>query len=431
MWRTVPRRIALIVAVCVAAFAVWFAPAPGGTVTASQLGKLSILSSLSSSAATKYLQEHPSMALEVLNSEPVEVADWWNGTPRDDQRDLIKYAPELIGNLDGVDYASRDKANRIHLAAALGTAKRNIAKNPSNDTAKGVFRALTAINGTISAKTKPARYLVSLTNGKPPLAAVAVGNLDTARQVTYNVPGMGTYTDDMQLWTQSAQNVYQAQGTVGANSDRAVVAWIGYETPPPGIDATQGDYAARGAPFLVDDIKGLHAVRRGTPKYTVSIIAHSYGTTMAANALASRRLGVFSFVMLGSAGIERSIPNATALHAEHVYAGEAVDDQEARWGRITRQDPRSAAFGATVIDVDGDANEGYLPVTGHAPVLHSKWNDNLFSSAWSGVKNINKLANQYLEHFETFGYLDDGTESLQNAAIATTPDATMPLLTGH
>ena len=76
---------------------------------------------------------------------------------------------------------------------------------------------------------------------------------------------MGTYTDDMQLWTQSAQNLWDEQGDIGAPTRRAVVSWIGYVTPPPGVDAALGDYAARGAPLLTADVRGVNAVRVDAP----------------------------------------------------------------------------------------------------------------------------------------------------------------------
>ena len=94
---------------------------------------------------------------------------------------------------------------------------------------------------------------------------MAVGDLDEATQITFAVPGMGTYTDDMVLWTQSAQNIWDAQGQVGAAEKRAVVSWIGYVTPPPGIDATLGEYAARGAPRLAAELTGLTESRKADP----------------------------------------------------------------------------------------------------------------------------------------------------------------------
>ncbi|MFP3616089.1 alpha/beta hydrolase, partial [Paraburkholderia sp. SIMBA_050] len=91
-----------------------------------------------------------------------------------------------------------------------------------------------------------------------------------------------------------------------------------YVTPPPGIDAALGDYASRGAPLLTADLRGVNAARVDHPPKALNVVAHSYGTTTSANALADARdLGVYAFVMLGSAGIEGRIPNAGALHVEH------------------------------------------------------------------------------------------------------------------
>jgi hypothetical protein len=291
-----------------------------------------------------------------------------------------------------------------------------------------------AINHTIAGKHSQKRYLVELTNDKPPLAAVAIGNLDTAQQVTYAVPGMGTFTTDMALWTQGAQNLYDRQGWAGAPKARAVVSWIGYVTPPPppSIDVTEGAFAARGATKLTEAINGFWASRVSDQKVdlpSLSIVAHSYGTTTAADALYGSDLNVYSFVMLGSAGIDQRIPNAAALHVPHVYAGEAAADQEARLGRLDRVDPRSPAFGATVIDVDGDGIHGLVPVTGHDPILHSAYNDDPLSNAWKGFEKNKKLEQQLLDHYAQAGYLDTLTESLDNAAIATTPDASRPILT--
>lgn len=243
---------------------------------------------------------------------------------------------------------------------------------------------------------------------------------------------MGTYTDDMQLWTQSAQNLYDEQGEVGAPTRRAVVSWIGYATPPPGVDAALGDFAERGAPLLTADLRGVNAVRVESPPRALNVVAHSYGTTTAANSLAEARdLGIYAFVMLGSAGIENRIPNAASLNARHVYAGEAEADSEAQFGRFTRRDPRGPAFGATVISVDGDEAADLLPVTGHAPVLHSAWNDDPLSSAWSGITDTALFEQKFAEHLAHYGYLDAYTESLRNTAVATVPGRDRLLLRGH
>ncbi|OUE23482.1 alpha/beta hydrolase [Clavibacter michiganensis] len=410
-------------------------PAPPGSGVEGGFAQLDRYAALTEAQAQRMIAAHPALELEVMDASPERVVSWWTSKDRKHQRALIRSSPELVGNLDGVDYASRDQANRRELRAELRTEHEAVTAHPDDADARNRLAALTAIRAALHPKAgagggvTPQRMLVSLTHRDPPLAAIAVGDLDTARQVAFTVPGMGTYTDDMQLWTETAQNVFDAQSAVGAPAAHAVVAWVGYRTPPPGVDATLGDYAERGAPLLASEIAGLHAARRGGDLSSVSVIAHSYGSTMAADALAARDLGVDAFVMLGSAGVEDGIPDARHLHARHVYAGEASDDDEAEWGRLSRQDPRAPAFGATVISVDGDPARGLLPVTTHAPVLHSPWNDDPDSRAWTTIRDPAQRAAEFAAHEETYGYLDAGTESLRNAAIATTPHATERLTT--
>jgi hypothetical protein len=410
-------------------------PAPPGSGVEGGFAQLDRYAALTEAQAQRMIAAHPALELQVMDASPERVVTWWAAKDRTRQRALIRTSPQLIGNLDGVDYASRDAANRRQLHAEIRTEQAAIAARPGDSDARHRLTALTAIRAALHPKPRagagaePRRSLVSLSHRDPPLAAIAVGDLDTARQVTFTVPGMGTYTDDMQLWTETAQNVYDAQASVGAPAAHAVVAWIGYRTPPPGVDATLGDYAERGAPLLATELAGLRAARAGGDLSSVSVIAHSYGSTMAADALAARDLGVYSFVMLGSAGVEDGIDDARDLHARHVYAGEATDDDEAVWGRLSRQDPRAPGFGATVIQVDGDPARGLLPVTGHAPVLHSPWNDDPDSRAWSTIRDEAERAAEFRAHEKTYGYLDAGTESLLNASIATTPHATAPLVT--
>ncbi|WP_435094735.1 alpha/beta hydrolase [Clavibacter michiganensis] len=405
-------------------------PAPPGSGVEGGFAQLDRYAALTQAQAQRMIQAHPALELQVMDASPARVVSWWAAKDRKHQRALIRNSPALVGNLDGVDYASRDSANRRQLRAELRTEREAVAAHPEDADARDRLTALTAIRDALKPEARagghaePKRTLVSLSHRDPPLAAIAVGDLDTARQVTFTVPGMGTYTDDMQLWTETAQNVFDAQASVGAPAAHAVVAWIGYRTPPPGIDATLGDYAERGAPMLASELAGLQAARHGGDLASVNVIAHSYGSTMAADALAARDLGVDSFVMLGSAGVEDGIDDARDLHARHVYAGEAADDDEAVWGRLSRQDPRAPGFGATVISVDGDPARGLLPVTTHAPVLHSSWNDDPDSRAWTTIRDPAQRAAEFAAHEKTYGYLDAGTESLLNAAIATTPHAT-------
>ncbi|HWD62281.1 MAG TPA: alpha/beta hydrolase [Humibacter sp.] len=408
------RAIGVVAVAAVAAIAIVTAPAAAHAVTNTELDKLW---AMTPKQAQAYLSKHPETAVDLANSDSSYVDELWNDATPKERRKAVKSAPELIGNLEGVDYIDRDRANRLYLARALKATSKKVAAKPKDETAQFRLRALKAVKASLRATHRPRRYLVELTPAPRPLAAVAVGDPDTARQVAFDVPGMGTYSDDMQLWAQAAQNVYDEQGRAGAPADRSVVAWIGYVTPPPGIDATLGEYAAQGAPRLVSALEGFIASRSGGSDVDLSVIAHSYGTTTAANALASAHLGIFAFVMLGSAGVEESIRDARALHAEHVYAGEASGDTQAQWGRLSRRDPRAPSFGATILHVEGTATK--LPVTNHEPIKHSNWNNNPTSAAYAKFTDMTALAKKYGEHVTTFGYLDAGTESLANTATAT------------
>ncbi len=427
--RRITRALAVVLVITVIVTVVIGVVAPG--VNGPRVdGRMQHLMSLSEEQRAEYVKSHAAETVAYLNLTPLETAEWWTKRSMPDQGDVVTVLPEYVGNLEGIDYTSRDLANRKQLQKALVTAKHAVSAHPSSK-ATMTLASLTAIKSSISGHHSPHRYLIALTADEPPLAAVSVGNLDTAAQVTFNVPGMGTFTNDMQTWTQSAQNVWEVQLAMGAPQSHAVVAWIGYVTPPVGVDAALGGYAASGAPLLTSAIEGFHAARGPNKPAAVSVIAHSYGATTAANAIADADLDLFAFVRLGAAGVEPRINSVKSLNASHIYAGEAKRDVEARWGQVARHDPRVPSFGAKVLSVDGDTELQLHAVTGHAPVLHSKWNDNVRSPLWSRIKSHSKRTQDFALHLNSFGYLDMNTESLRNAAIATTPDSTQPMTDGE
>lgn len=358
-----------------------------------------------------------------------EVAEAWASAGPEGQKEIRATFPPAAGNLDGLPYAFRDAMNRNALAIRTSVAAQRVRAAPNDEVAKTSLAAYQAIAKALK-PGKPRRQLVTLTGDQPPLAAISIGDLDEANDVTWQVPGMGTYTTDMQLWSLAAHNLWAQQGRVGAPKHRAVIAWMGCRPPPPppSIEAARGDYAEHGAPNLVRDIAGFRATRGSTlADVQLNVVAHSYGTTVTANALASNALGVNSVVFLGSAGVEKTIGGAADLGARVVYACEASKDPQARLGRFSRTDPRAPTFGATVFGCDGDEGEKLKPVTGHAPILHSAWNDKIESSVWAKIGDVVDRVARFIQHRQSFGYLDKGTESLANVASATVPHPSRPL----
>lgn len=419
MWRIVQRVAFVAVAGVCALATIALAPSEPPDWRVTDHARLADIAPVE---VTAFIASHAGLAPETFNADPAVVAGWWSSVPRGEQKRLTARMPEVIGNLAGVDFASRNTANRAELVRDLAAASVVLAKNPVDLRAVERVAALQAIQGALRAGSDGKRYLVELTSDSPPLASIAIGNLDTAMLVTFVVPGMGTLSTDMRQWTRAAQNVYDAQAAAGATMRRAVIAWVGYRTPPAGMDATRDTYATRGALLLERDISGLRAARGMREQAVVNIVAHSYGATTAALALSQSDLGVAAFVMLGSAGVDTHITSVLDIHAARVYVAEAAADQEARWGRIDRRNPADISFGATRIPVNGTKN--LLGVTGHEPIVHSPWNDDPASPLWAHGASAKVLEQLYARHMASEGYLDPGTQSLANIAIASTPALT-------
>ncbi len=359
------------------------------------------------------LRAQPAAVAVVADADPEAIFSWWGGLTFAQREVLITDRPDLVGNLEGVPSAIRDRANRLVLDRRLRDTRREIdrlensshavphgTQSPAIEAAREQLRSLESI--FLSARTPAGlapRFILSLTDDVPPLAAVSVGDVDTADTVTFAVPGMGTTTAGMEDWTNAAQRLASEQDRLDPAHSHAVVAWIGYETPPANNPAVWGvEYAERGAPRLADALLGFSAVR---PDAALNVVAHSYGTTTASLALVEGDVWVDSYVLVASAGLHPTVAHASDISAAHVYAAQAQDvalvdpapgDRWAWVGRPSQEhpvNPMSSDFGSIRFSVDG--RDGSGPVRDHS------------ASTVDGG-----------------GYFDSGTESIRNIARATT-----------
>lgn len=402
-------------------------------VGASDEDLASMLASLSPTELGALMMLDRNLADRIADMSPDEVAALWKtlGGGKDTtgaehtaaQDALIASLPAVVGNLAGLPAWARDRANRMTLVSAVAQAEQDLADAkerreglgwPASQAADQGIEAAQAnldayrnIEKTLASTAKPGRSLLTLdTEHRPPLAAVAVGDVDTATNVSYMVPGMGTTTKDTTGWTTAAQNLWTAQESKNATgAEHAVVAWMNYEAPPVPTGLTtmgvlHGDAARAGADRLSADLLGFRAARPDAP--TLNVVGHSYGTTVASDALHDHGVHVDAFVSVASAGIEQDIGGASGIAADHVYAGQGspgipfTDDPRDQWAWVGRagsgrQDPMDASFGATTFGTNGgDPGEG-AGVTTHDPI------------GYGGSQ----------------GYFNLGTESLDNVAQAT------------
>jgi hypothetical protein len=378
---------------------------------------LTTLADLSPAELSRLLKTDPEFFESLWDNPPdaSTVAGWWKGLSKDEQQRLIKDAPTIIGNLNGVPYGERNAANQIALTEAEHDG--SLTEEQKN-TVTQVERALKVAN---SLPGTPKRFLIDFNlSAQPPMAAVAVGDVDTADDVTVDVPGMDTRAPtSMASWTVAAQNLYDQQQTTDPSHTHAVIAWIGYAPPqltatmldPTGNDSVFSNVQAeQGGQRLASELDAIHDTRagEGTALPRVAVVGHSYGTTTAADALTLTKYNVNSVDFVASAGIdEKLVPNETYMHVEtvngteQVFATQSSMDNIATIGRdgSGRVDPRDSSFGAVSYGSDGSGT--LVAVHGHDAV---------------GEGNYVPILKAGAGH----GYFDVHSESLANMAVATT-----------
>jgi hypothetical protein len=346
---------------------------------------LSMLTGLSATDLATLLETHPDLADKLGTADPDAVATWWTsmngenpGTPSAEQLALITAIPTIIGNLNGVAYWARDRANHLALDQAL---ERETTKSNSDPE---VLRALKSVKNALGKgmNEAPPHQFVAFSMSPDPKAAISIGNLDTATNVTYIVPGMGTnVAGDMRNFVRASRDLRRAQGNESPQSvgGLAVVAWLNYAAPG-GSDVygvAHDFHAEAGGARLAGALNGLSAVHNASGNSSqVSVVGHSYGTTVAAFALTQARAD--HLVMLGSAGIANSIPNARALNVPdgEVFATQGHHDAWATTGQSVsqRQDPTAPAFGAHDFSSERGVDDQGQPlneVTQHGPFAPS------------------------------------------------------------
>lgn len=243
----------------------------------------------------------------------------------------------------------------------------------------------------------PERRLLYLdVSAREPLAAIVVGDLDTATNVTWQLSGTGIRARNA-LWgsAREAGQLYLEQRAVGIEAP-AVVAWLGYRTPNL-LSALLNLSASRAVGILARDLETFALLRPDMPH--LALEAHSYAATLAAQALDSHTgatVHVKALATIGSAGIPGGLsrnPHRLNVPAGNIYDAVASGDRLALWGRLLSG--RKSVPGR-VFSVAGIPDQGLAGVSGHNT-------SQMTAADPSGPR----------------GYRDPGTTSLRNLALIT------------
>ena len=353
---------------------------------------------LSRSELADFTAQHAGV-LATLAARPPAAASvdaWWTGVPAAKQKDLLAAAPGVIGNLEGVPYTVRDRANRSYLTrteASIRSQLRAGVGRAMGDELNRRLHMLEQVRSSLTGASGAARELVNLDPSGSGTAVVVTGDLTTADYVTYLVPGMYSSVDtQMTTWSEGGARIaHQQQSWLDAlakagtpRKTAAVVTWFGYHAPNASDIASLGP-AKEGEEALGASLDGLRAVRTGDEPY-LSIIAHSYGSTAAIMALQDGTASVDALVVVGSPGGPAQNAGELAVRDGNVWVGAADLDPVAS-SALYGPSPASAAFGAHAFGVDGAVD----PITG---------------------------ARLTASHLHT-DYFGDGTESLRNMELIT------------
>ena len=293
---------------------------------------------------------------------PEEVSVWWALLSESEREALINKDPEKYGNLNGIDMASRAKANDLVLNGRIDAAGNRIpgtgliekTQNELDELNQEIDRAgengqevsadlldkqeylqirladLEAIRDQVQGNAGATLLVLEPGNlGDNVRAAIAIGDVDNAQHVATLVPGMGTNCrENGWLNVEFAKNLkWAAENFGGAEAGSvATIAWMGYDAPP---DITKTldpsvmsiDKAEAGAEKLNGFVTGIHSWRseRGLDVHQ-SIIPHSYGSTTAGIAMRDIGKGVVDdLVYTGSPGAGVHSVGTLGVDADHTW----------------------------------------------------------------------------------------------------------------
>ncbi|MER5318450.1 alpha/beta hydrolase [Streptosporangium roseum] len=314
---------------------------------------------------------------------------WWRHLETAAQDRLIATSPDLVGGLNGLPATVRDRANRRYLAGRktaitaelerlrrMSTDAEAMVKKPEQALPgrptgpwlmipvelEGLYRSsrkvdeavrelgpemrqITAVENGLALggrNGRPPALLLQLELGGPGRTAISFGDPDEADNLVTYVPGTGTTLEGFTGDANRAAVVWDQAHRFQPDKKIASIAWLGYEAPQWGstlsLDRTvvNEKAALEGAPALAGFTDGLRAAHKAAFDVRLTVLGHSYGSTVAGLA-AQGRPGTFAdqVIFVGSPGA--GAVRAKDLGVGSVWVGEAPNDPVGDVGSLPLQ----------------------------------------------------------------------------------------------
>lgn len=287
----------------------------------------------------------------VVPVDPALRTAWWNSLTPDEQAVVARdYFTDMDSTL-GLPADVADKLNRLRLQA-------EVRKPDCPQRLKVLWDRLT---NPSNPSYQPDLFLLGWDDVGNGHIAVSFGNPDTASNTAVYVPGTGSTLDGAKGDLDRAQTLYTSANTQNPDST-ASIYWLGYDAPGwnyPGPSSRS--FADAGAPKLAAFVNSLALNHQGADHVTV--IGHSYGTTLVGDAFAHAGMKADDALFVGSPGVTVGKASQLGLDPSHVWASKAKFDpipelsaspDPLNWtdGHSVwfGNDPTSAAFGGRTFD---------------------------------------------------------------------------------
>lgn len=319
--------------------------------------------------------ENEEAQLPPHGSNPRQIAAWWGSLSDQQKKKLIEKYPEIIGNLDGVDIATRDEVNRSLVDGMLAEARDREHQThddlvhrgmTSHSYANRYSKALDDVEDLEVLKDfidhhRGQKLLVCDRSGERLKVAIGIGDFNQAQHIGVFVPGMGTTVRGSLL-----NYVTKSEGLITAaqkvrESSYATVAWLGYDAPLSIPDVANTHRANAGAGRLENFLEGLKATfEEKEKKVHLTLLGHSYGSTTSGIAASHVSPNVVDdLVLFGSPGsgvqlgAEYRVPEGHRWVSAVPYPGDMVQGigTDINFGRNPTEMP---AFR----HISGDATKG-------------------------------------------------------------------------
>ena len=302
---------------------------------------------------------------------PVPVVQGWWGSLTDVERDRAVHGmPGRLGPLAGLPVAVRSAANERRLAldvAALERRERTGVLDAADRDWLATCQLVAAELARVRAGRDPVsgRHLVASLLVFAPRAyggqgrvALAVGDLDTADNVAFVVPGLGSDVHrTLGALTGDAVRLSSTARQASPAATVATVAWMGYDAPG-WLNVPADRAASAGAALLGRDVAGVRAARVVPPH--VTLVGHSYGSATVGLGLREHLVTADDVVLLGSPGADALRAGAFGVPDGHVFVGADSRDPVSYLGWFG-PDPATPAFGAVRFEAEDPTRDPWRP----------------------------------------------------------------------